>query len=63
MVQYSIEPKTRKCVKHWQNCKTKTCIWWESKKCWRNNYSAGQERRNIKQINTIIIKMEHHRIS
>ena len=30
-----------------------------SKKCWTNNYST---RKNIKQIKTSIIKMEHYKI-
>ena len=47
----------------WQNCETKTCLWWESKRCWRNSYSTWKKRRNAKRIKTSIIKMEHHEIS
>ena len=42
-----------------QNCEA----WWEFKKCWRNNNSPRQERRNIKWIKTSIIKIEYHKIS
>ena len=48
---------------HWQNCKAKTCNRWKSKKCCRNNYSARKKRKNIKQIRTSIIKLEHYKTS
>ena len=36
---------------------------WKSKKCWRNNYSTRRKRWNIRQIEKIIVKMKHYKIS
>ena len=36
---------------------------WETKTCWRNNYSTTKKRWNIRQIEKSITKMEHVKIS
>ena len=36
---------------------------WETRTCWRNNYSARKNRRNIKQIEKSNIKMKCYKIS
>ena len=44
------------------NSENKACTCWKFKKCWRNHYSIRKKRRNIKQIKTSIINMEHYEI-
>ena len=36
---------------------------YETRTCWRNNYSAKNIRWNIRQIEKSIIKMEHYKLS
>ena len=47
-----------------KNCKTRTCNWLNSNKCWGNYCFIRKKRRNIEWIKKIsMIKLEHYEIS